>query len=300
MTRFSLSEMTRDLRSGPAIDAVDRLLELVHPDLLLAAARGQQGGLVHDVREVGAGESGRAAREHLELGPVGDRLAARVDLQDRDAALQVRAVDDDLPVEAARAQQRRVEDVRPVRGGDHDHAGLGVEAVHLDEQLVQRLLALVVAAAEAGAALAADRVDLVHEDDRGRVLLRLLEKVAHARRADADEHLDEVRAGDREERHARLAGDGASEQRLARARGPVQQDALGDLGADRLELGRVLEELLDLDELLDGLVDAGDVLERDLGHVLGHQARLGLAERHHAVAAALHLIHEEEEQQDDQ
>ena len=55
-----------------------------------------------------------------------------------------------------------------------------LEAVHLDEQLVQRLLALVVAAAEAGAAMAADGVNLVDEDDAGRVLLALLEQVAHA------------------------------------------------------------------------------------------------------------------------
>ena len=48
---------------------------------------------------------------------------------------------------------------------------LGVEAVHLDQQLVERLLALLVAAADPSAALAADRVDLVDEDDAGRVLL---------------------------------------------------------------------------------------------------------------------------------
>jgi hypothetical protein len=65
-----------------------------------------------------------------------------------------------------------------------------------------------VTAAEAGAAMTADRVDLVDEDDAGRVLLGLLEHVAHARGADADEHLDEVRTGDREERHLGLAGDG--------------------------------------------------------------------------------------------
>jgi len=57
--------------------------------------------------------------------------------------------------------------------------------------------------------MAADRVDLVDEDDAGRVLLALLEHVAHAAGADADEHLDEVRAGDGEERHVGLAGDGA-------------------------------------------------------------------------------------------
>ncbi len=47
---------------------------------------------------------------------------------------------------------------------------VGLEAVHLDQHLVQGLFALVVAAAEAGAALAADRVDLVDEDDAGRAV----------------------------------------------------------------------------------------------------------------------------------
>ena len=87
-----------------------------------------------------------------------------------------------------------------------------------DEQLVQRLLLLVVAAAAGiGAAGAAERVELVDEDDAGRLLARLLEQVAHPRGADADEHLDEFRAVDREERHAGLARDGARQQRLAGA-----------------------------------------------------------------------------------
>ncbi len=172
------------------------------------------------------------------------------------AALEVGRVDGDLAVEAARAQQRRVEDVGPVGGGDQDDVRLDVEAVHLDQQLVQRLLALVVAAAHAGAAVAADGVDLVDEDDRGRVLLGLLEQVAHPAGADADEHLHEVGAGDREERHPGLAGDRAGQQRLAGAGRAVEQHALGDLGADGLELGRLREELLDLLELLDRLVGA--------------------------------------------
>ena len=43
--------------------------------------------------------------------------------------------------------------------------------------------------------------------------------------------------------------------------GPVQQHALRDAGAERLELLGVLEELLDLVQLLDGLVRAGHVTE---------------------------------------
>src|SRR5215469_5057521 len=70
----------------------------------------------------------------------------------------------------------------------------GANAVQLDQQLVEGLFALVVAAAEAGAAMTADRVDFVDEDDARRVLLGLLEHVTHARGTDADEHLDEVGA----------------------------------------------------------------------------------------------------------
>ena len=216
------------------------------------------------------------------------------------AAVDVRAVDHHAAVEAAGAQQRRIEHVGPVGGGDQDHALVGLEAVHLDQQLVERLLALVVAAAEAGAAVAADGVDLVDEDDAGGVLLPLLEQVAHARGADADEHLDEVGAGDREERHVGLAGDGAGEQGLAGSRRAHQQHALGDAAAELLELLGLLEELDDLLQLLLGLLDAGDVLERHLLAGGVEELGLALAEGERLVAAGLHLAHEEDPEADDQ
>ena len=278
----------------------DPLLELHHRDLAMALAGGQQRRLVDQVGEVGAGEPGRLAGEHVEVEVGRERLAAGVDLEDLLAALAIGAIDDDLAVEAARAEQRRIEDVGPVGGGDQDDVVGHREPVHLDEELVQRLLALVVTAAHAGAAMAADGVDLVHEDDAGRVLLGLLEEVADAAGADADEHLDEVRAGDREERDARLAGDGAGEQGLAGAGRPVEQHALGNPRAERLELLRVLEELLDLVQLLDGLVGAGDVAEGDLGRVDRHPLGPGLAEVHDPRAAALHLVHQEDPEREDE
>ena len=149
---------------------------------------------------------------------------------------------DDLAVEAAGPEQRGVEHVGAVRGGHH-HDALGrLEAVHLREHLVERLLALVVPATEAGAALAADRVDLVDEDDRGRLLAGGLEQVTHARRADADEHLHEVGARHRDERHARLARDRAGDERLAGAGRADEQHALGDARADLLELAGYLRK----------------------------------------------------------
>src|SRR5205807_6643880 len=90
-------------------------------------------------------------------------------------------------------------------------------AVHFNQQLVQGLLLLVVPAESIGAARPAKRVELVDKDDRRRLLPRLLEQIAHPRRADADEHLDELGARDREKRHARLARDRAREKSLARS-----------------------------------------------------------------------------------
>ena len=187
-----------------------------------------------------------------------------MDAEDLLAALDVGHVDDDPPVEAAGPEEGAVEDVGPVGGGDEDDALVRVEAVHLDEELVERLLALVVAAAEAGAALAADGVDLVDEDEAGGVLLALVEEVADARGADADEHLDEVRAADGEEGHVGLAGHGPGEKGLARAGRADEEDALGDAAAERWNLrGSLRNSMISLSSVL-GLLDAGDVLERHL------------------------------------
>src|SRR5690606_31197011 len=79
----------------------------------------------------------------------------------------------DPAIEAAGAQDGGVEDVRAVRRGDDDDALVRLEAVHLHEELIERLLSLVVATAEPGAAMPADRIDLVDEDDARGVLFAL-------------------------------------------------------------------------------------------------------------------------------
>ena len=189
----------------------------------------------------------------------------------------------------------RVQHVRTVGRGDDDDPFVAVESVHLDQQLVERLLALVVPAAETRSTVAADRVDLVDEDDARRVLLGLVEHVADARRADPDEHLDEIGTGDREERHLGLAGDGLGEQRLAGTRRAHHQHAAGDLAAELLELGGIAQEVDQLPDLFLGLLHARHVGEGDLDLILADEARAALAERERtpAAPAALHLAHEE-------
>ena len=286
--------MTMDLRSAPImILSLARSNSSIVTVRRFARAANNAASFTRLARSAPE-KPGRAACNDRGLHVLGQRQLAHVHLEDLLASAHVRQRHDDLAVEAARAQQRRVEHVGPVGGRDDDDALVAFETVHLDQQLVQRLLALVVTAAEAGAAMAADRVDFVDEDDAGRLLLGLLEHVADARGAHADEHLDEVRAGDGEERHLRFAGDRLGEQRLAGAGRTDHQHAARDLAAEALELARVLEEVDDLGDFFLGFVDARDVRERDGDLVFVEQARPALAERHRPAAArpALHLAHE--------
>lgn len=70
-----------------------------------------------------------------------------MNFEDLHAAIDIRARYHDLTVEATGTQQRGVEHVRAVGRGDDDDAFIGLETIHLDQQLVQRLLALVIAIA---------------------------------------------------------------------------------------------------------------------------------------------------------
>src|SRR2546430_11794086 len=111
--------------------------------------------------------------------------------EDRDSAPEVRRRHEHLAVEAARAQQRLVEILKAIRRA-HDNDLLRIfEAVEFDEKLVQRLILFAVETM--ARALRADRAELVAEDDRGRLLARLLHKLANACRAEAGKHLDERR-----------------------------------------------------------------------------------------------------------
>ncbi len=113
--------------------------------------------------------------------------------EDRRPAPPVRRLKGHAAVEPARPCERGVEDLGPVGGREDDHTDARLEPVHLREDLVERLLLLVVAPQpDARAAAPADGVQLVDEDDRGRSLARFLEQVADARSAHADDGFHEL------------------------------------------------------------------------------------------------------------
>ncbi len=288
------------LALGTGDHAIDRFGQFSPANALLVAAGGEDRGLVDRVLEIGPGETRGEAGERFDRDVLLHRLAAGVDIEDRAATLDVGAVEHHLAIEPARPKQGGIEHIGPVGGGNHDHVDAAVEPVHLDQELVEGLLALVVAAAEAGAALAADGIDLVDEDDAGRTLLGLLEEITDAAGPDADEHFDELGAGDAEERHASLPRHGAGKQRLAGAGRADEQHAAWDAGAEGREFLGVLQELDDFGKFFLGLIDPGDIGEGDRGPVAGKEPGPALAERHRLAVRALALAHEEDDQANDQ
>src|SRR5262249_39631711 len=125
------------------------------------------------------------------------------------------------------------------------------------------------------------------------VLLGLLEHIAHARGADADEHLDEVGARDGEERHVGFARDRTRKQRLTGAGWANQEHTARNAAAQALEFSGIAQELDDLLQILLSLVDAGHVLEGDAAVRLGQQLGTALAEAERLAAGALHLARQE-------
>ncbi len=284
------------------IDAIACHVEVQAVDLARSGAHREERGLVDEVGEIGAAHAGRAPSHDIQIDVGRHPLVPYVDFQDAATVLELGEGHDHLTVEAARPEQGRIEDVGPVRRRHHHDPGGDLEAVHLGEHLVQRLLAFVVAAAEACTTLAPDRVDLVDEDDGPADLARGLEQVAHPARTDADEHLHEVRARHGEERHPGLTGNRSGDQRLARARRADEQDALRDASTDLAELLGELEEVDDLADLLFHTLVAGYVGEgrpRAFGRVhLRPRPPDGHDAAHLRRGAALHPDEEQHDQAD--
>ena len=140
--------------------------------------------------------------------------------------------------------------------------------------------------------MAAHGVDLVDKDHGRGAALGRLEQIAHARRADAHEHFDKVRARDGEERHFGLARHRLGQQRLAGSRRAHEQHALGNARADFIEALRLAHELHDLAQLLLLLIRAGHICKRDLVRIAHLQPRARTAKVHHLLAAALLAHHE--------
>ena len=249
-------------------DDLDRLLEIRLDHALTTGTYRTKCCLVDDIGQLRTTRAGGCLCDGTEIDIFRHLDASGVHLQDVDTALEIRKLDRYTTVETARTKQCRIQGIRLVRRRQDDDGLRAVEAVHLRQELVQGLLTLIVATHRTVATLLTDGIDLIDEDDARRLFLRLLEEVTYLRRTHTDEHLDELGAGDGEERNVRLTGHSLGKQGLTGSRRADEQRTLRNMCTDLRILIRLLQVVDHLGQKLLRFILTGDVLKSHLVSVL--------------------------------
>ena len=275
------------------------ILNILHANQALVAACRQQSCLIEQIFQIRAGETSGRLCNRVKANIRIKLLAARMYLQNVLAALHIRCADINLTVKTSRTQQRRIQNILTVGRCDDDDALVCTETVHLNQQLVQRLLALVVSAAKACASVTANRINLINKDNCRRLFLRLAEQVAHTRCADTDVQLYEVRTGDGQERNACFTGNRTRQQGFTGSRRAYQQNALWNARADLRKFLRIFQKFYDFFQLRLFLIRTCDILECHMAFVVLRVLDARLAKLHgtasSAISAAEHHIPEQTE-----
>src|SRR5881397_1555197 len=289
---------------GEVLEVEDFLVAVGVRDLEEPVLLGER---VHGLH--GPGDHDLDRRAHLSpLLRLGDRdVRGEVLLEDVGGGAAVGPLDLDLHVEPARAKDRRVDEILPVRGSDDDDVLEALDAVDLGEELGNdRGLDV---RGDADATHAEERVHLVKEDDDRDVLvgllLGLLEDLADLPLGFADVLVEELGALDVEEVAldflaallgdflGEVVGDGLGDHGLAAAGRAVEQHALGRRELVLLVIVGV--EVGQLDGVFDGLDlvgEAADVVVADVRHFLEGEV-LDIALRELLEEVARLRVHQE-------
>src|ERR1041385_3060082 len=187
-----------------------------------------------------------------------------MNIQNRLTSRHISKVHGDLTIEPSGSRERLVENVRPVSRSDDDHRARLIESIHLDEQLVERLILIGGGGVAATAALASESVNLVDKDDAGRKLPALREQVSHTSSAQPSELLLKTRTRGGQKCDAGFLRRGSRQQRLAGSRRTVEQGAARNTATETTDPLRIAQKLNRLRKLRTRFVNPSHILKTDI------------------------------------
>ena len=166
---------------------------LIH--LLLIMASRDERSLITYVSDVGTREARCLTRQQIHIHRLIQLEWLQVNTEYLLALIQVGEVYMYLTVKASCTQQCLIKNIHTVCCCQDNDTRVGTEAIHLCEQLVERILTLIIATHRwVLATRTTYGVNLINKDDTGSLLLSLAEEVAHTRGTHTHKHLHEVRA----------------------------------------------------------------------------------------------------------
>ena len=175
-------------------DTVYGIEEILLLHCLRIMARSNQGCFITYIGDIGTRESWCLTGEEVDIHAVVCLHRLQMHLEHFLTLIKVRQIHMNLAIKTSCTQQGRVEHICTVCGCEDNHTRVRAKAVHLCQQGIQRVLALVIASHRRILRTStAHSIDLVDEDDTRTLGLRLLEEVANTRGTHAHEHLDEIR-----------------------------------------------------------------------------------------------------------
>src|SRR5205085_11102623 len=93
-----------------------------HGNDLLVIASCVKRGFVDDIRQIGTSETRSSASDNTYINSFIERYLSRVDLKNSFTTANIRTTHNYTSIKAARAEQRRIENVGPVGRSHQDHA----------------------------------------------------------------------------------------------------------------------------------------------------------------------------------
>src|SRR5216684_3880965 len=158
-----------DRPQGTKLDPCQGILETIVGDVLKILTGSAKSCFINKIGEIGSGhtcrQSGQAFQRYLFV----QGSSTSMNFEDGFPPHTVRVRYSDVAVKAARTQQGFIQDINAVSRGKYYNCIAPIETIELDQQLVEGLIALVVAG-DAHRSLATDCINLIDKDDARRRL----------------------------------------------------------------------------------------------------------------------------------
>src|SRR6266852_4908968 len=188
----------------PEQDLIQGLFKAALVHRIQVATCGKECSFIDQVRQICTDHTSRRAGNSHQVYILIQRHLACMNLENSQTPIPVGTINNHSTIEATGAQQGLIKPIRTVCCGDNHNGLMTIKAIHLYQELVQRLLSLIIGV-NAGTALPSHGINFVDKDDTWRSLLGLIKEVTHTASADADQHLHEFGARHREEWHGSFA-----------------------------------------------------------------------------------------------
>lgn len=181
-------------------DIVIGIIELMNGKEEIVEERGNEGGLVEEVGKIGKGEERSKEWEKIDIKIGWKRKIEKMKIEDMLEEENIRVRKKEMKVEKERKKERRIKKVGKVGGRNKDDRLIGLKKVNIEKKMIESMLEIVIEEEKKGEKMKEKRIDLIDEDNEGRIIIGMLKNIEEEDWEEKEENLKEVRKGNGEER----------------------------------------------------------------------------------------------------